>query len=443
MSSARAVTVAGAAAERRASPAPRAAPARRALDLLLRRRHELTFDRIVFTRERLGARQAANLLLSRLEARRRAPRPWSYPIGLQLEPTIRCQLACPLCPGRRVNAAGAATPAGGAMVAGGAALASTAAPVGTAPAAADPAADPGADPAAEPGAGLMPFAAYERLLAEVGPRLLAIAFWQWGEPLLHPRLPEMVELAARRGILTLCSTNGQTDPEAGRLGDLCAAGLDMLIVSLDGAGEEAYRSFRAGGSLAAARRSLAAAVRARDERGAGRPLVNVRVIATRDSEGEIDGVRALARETGADLFSIKSVSIYDSGDSEHPALPADRRLRSFQYRDREAAAAYAGAPNLCLKPWAWPLLRHDGALHLCECDHALAHPLGNVFAAGSFARVWRGERARALRAAFPADGRVGLDFCRRCRYKNDDAIRRTEALRPVAWARPLPPLSGE
>lgn len=418
MSVARVVPVAEAVSEGRASPAPRSAPARRALDLLLRRRHELTFDRIVFTRERLGARQAANLLLSRLEARRRAPRPWSYPIALQLEPTIRCQLACPLCPGRRVNAAGAATPVGAAT-------------------------PDGADPAPAPGAGLMPFAAYERLLAEVGPRLLAIAFWQWGEPLLHPRLPDMVELAARRGILTLCSTNGQTDPEAGRLGDLCAAGLDMLIVSLDGAGEEAYRSFRAGGSLAAARCFLAAAVRARDERGAGRPLVNVRVIATRDSEGEIDGVRALARETGADLFSIKSVSIYDSGDPEHPSLPADRRLRSLQYRDREAVAAYAEAPNLCLKPWAWPMLRHDGALHLCECDHGLAHPLGNVFATGSFARVWRGERARALRAAFPAGGRVGLDFCRRCRYKNDDAIRRTEALRPAAWARPLPPLSGE
>lgn len=424
MSAARPVRNAEAAPERPASPAPRSAPARRALDLLLRRRHELTFDRIVFTRERLGARQAANLLLSRLEARRRAPRPWSYPIALQLEPTIRCQLACPLCPGRRVNATGAAAPAGP-------------------DSAASPAAEPGAAQGAESGAGLMPFAAYQRLLAEVGPHLLAIAFWQWGEPLLHPRLPEMVELAARRGLLTFCSTNGQTDPEAGRLGDLCAAGLDMLIVSLDGAGEEAYRSFRAGGSLAAARRFLAAAVRARDARGGGRPLVNVRVIATRDSEGEVDGVRALAREAGADLFSVKSVSIYDSGDPEHPALPADRRLRSFQYHDREAAAAYAAAPNLCLKPWAWPLLRHDGALHLCECDHALAHPLGNVFAAGSFARVWRGERARALRAAFPADGRVGLEFCRRCRYKNDDAIRRTEALRPAAWARPLPPLIQE
>ena len=153
MSTARVVPVAEAVAERRASPAPRSAPARRALDLLLRRRHELTFDRIVFTRERLGARQAANLLLSRLEARRRAPRPWSYPIALQLEPTIRCQLACPLCPGRRVNVAGAATPA-------------------------DAAAPAAADSAPEPGAGLMPFAAYERLLAEVGPRLLAIAFWQ-------------------------------------------------------------------------------------------------------------------------------------------------------------------------------------------------------------------------------------------------------------------------
>ncbi len=370
----------------------------RAADLLLGGRHFLTFDRIVFVCERLCARQVGNLLLSRLEGRLRTARPLSYPIALQLEPTVQCQLACPLCPRERVNAGS--------------------------------------------GDGLMSTTAYARLMAEIGPRLLAIAFWQWGEPLLHPELPEMVREASRRGILTLLSTNAQADPEACRLGDLFGAGLDMLIVSCDGVSPDVYRAFRAQGDVAAVRRFLPAAARLRDERGGGRPLINVRMIATRDSEFEIARVRAFARDAGADLFSIKSVSIYDSDDPAHPALPGDPALRSYQYRDAAAAAAYAAEPNRCLKPWAWPTLRHDGTLLLCECDHALAHPLGNVFAEGSFGRVWRGERAARLRRAFSRDGRIALEFCGRCRYKRDDAMRRTEVLRPAPWASPLPPLTG-
>jgi MoaA/NifB/PqqE/SkfB family radical SAM enzyme len=371
----------------------------RAARLLAAGRLDFTFDRLVFPRGNLGARQAANFLLSRLEARQRVLRPWSYPIALQLEPTVRCQLSCPLCPRERVN---------GSL-----------------------------------GDGLMPFEAYARLLAEVGPRLLAIAFWQWGEPLLHPQLPEMVALAKRHGILTLLATNGQTDPDEARLGELCDAGLDLLIVALDGVTEEVYRGFRQGGSAAATRRFLAEAVRRRDARpGADRPLLNARIIATRASEPEIGAARDFARDAGVDLFSIKSVSLYDSDDPDHAALPAARDLRSFQYQGGREAAGYAALPNHCLKPWSWPTLRHDGELLLCECDHALAHPLGNVFESVSFRAVWRGGRARELRRAFPENGKVELEFCRRCRYKLDDAIRETVALKPVAGVRPLRALAG-
>ncbi len=368
----------------------------RAARLLAGRRLDFTFDRLVFSRGRLGARQTANFLLSRLEARQRVLRPWSYPIALQLEPTVRCQLSCPLCPRERVN---------GSL-----------------------------------DDGLMPFEAYAKLLAEVGPRLLAIAFWQWGEPLLHPRLPEMVALAKRHGILTLLATNGQTDPGTGRLAELFAAGLDMVILALDGMTEEVYHSFREGGSAAAARAFIAEAVRLRDaQAGASRPLLNVRVIATRASEPEIERAHAFAREVGADLFSVKSVSLYDSDDPEHAALPNRRELRSFQYQGAAESMRYAALPNICLKPWSWPTLRHDGTLLACECDHALGHALGNVFTAASFREVWRGERARDLRRRFPANGRVELEFCGRCRYKIDDAIRVNNWLRPRDGMTALPP----
>ncbi len=367
------------------------APAGRAAKLLrlLAGHHEFRYDRLSFPR-RPTARQRLNLLASRLESRLRARRPLSYPVALQLEPTIRCQLDCPLCP-RRLATEG------------------------------------------RPG-DHMAWDDYVRLLAEVGPHLLAIAFWQWGEPLLHPRLPEMIDLASRRRILCLLSTNGQTRLERGRLRDLVRSGVDLLIVSIDGASQGSYESFRRGGRLELAREFVRRVVAERTSLGRARPLVNVRAIATRASEPDLPLVRRLARRDGADLFSVKSVSLYYDDDPGSPELPQATALRSYQYQGRRQAARYRELPNLCVKPWAWPTLRHDGTLLLCECDHGGEHPLGNAFGAGGFRAVWRGEAARALRRAFPADGLVGLEFCRRCRYKRDDAIRRLEWCRGRAGA---------
>ena len=56
---------------------------------------------------------------------------------------------------------------------------------------------------------------------------------------------------------------------------------------------------------------------------------------------EIERAHDFARDVGADLFSVKSVSLYDSADPAHPALPDRRELRSLQYQGADGAARYA------------------------------------------------------------------------------------------------------
>ena len=269
---------------------------------------------------------------------------------------------------------------------------------------------------------------YAKLMREVGPYLVAVAFWQWGEPLLHPRIIEMVGLAHEYGILTMISTNGQIDPEEFRLEGLIRAGLDMLILSMDGATQPVYEAFRTGGSIEKARSFLKAFVSAKQELRRANPLINVRIVVTRENETEVQQVRSFARATGADVFSIKSVSLYYDADPANPHLPEDLSYRSFQYQGSHEAAQYRQMPTLCAKPWSSPTLRYDGTLLMCECDHDMRHALGNVFAASSFREVWRSKEAQEIRRYFPSDGQVGLDFCIRCRYKLDDAIRAVDAL---------------
>jgi len=354
------------------------------LGRLLRGRLDFSYDRIVHRRENLRPRQAINYAHSRIEARLRRANPSSYPIGLQLEPTTHCQLNCTYCPRQR---------------------------------------------AAKDEPRHMAWENFERLMKEIGPHLIAVALWQWGEPLLHPRIADMVALAHELGVMTMISTNGQFEPGSADVSGLIEAGLDLIIVSVDGASQGAYEKFRRGGSVARAHGFIRELCEGKKRLGRDKPVVNVRIIATSENEREITVARDMAAACGADLFSVKSVSLYYDGDPGNPALPADRSLRSYQYQGPDQASTYAAMPNRCIKTWSWPTLRQDGTLLLCECDHDMRYSLGNVFTTGSFRRVWRGEKACTLRRYFTGHGPVNLEFCLRCRYKLDDAIRSYEWLK--------------
>jgi MoaA/NifB/PqqE/SkfB family radical SAM enzyme len=345
-------------------------------------RYPLSYDRVRYTRQ-LNFKQRTNFVLSSIEANLRRINTSSYPFALQLEPTTQCQLDCTLCPRIRANS--------------------------------------------RHSIGHMDYGNYERLIRELGPYLLAIAFWQWGEPLLHPRIIEMVRLAHELGIMTMISTNGQVDPVAFDLRALFEAGLDLLIISMDGASQNIYQKFRKGGRVEFVRRFIRAAAQAKRDLQETKPYINLRIIATSENEQEVDRVRAIAKEDGADFFSVKSVSLYYDDDPGDSRLPIEKSYRSFQYRGANEADSYRRMPNLCAKPWTWPTLRYDGTLLVCECDHSGQQELGNVFQASSFREIWRGKRARALRRHFNREGRIDLEFCHRCRYKLDDAIRIIDA----------------
>ena len=348
-------------------------------NMALFRSMEIWYDDICFPRKHLSFSQVKNYFISRIHSRQKILFPASYPIGLQLEPTVRCQLSCPLCPRMRMPH----TPEGADML----------------------------------------FENYTRLMDEIGQYILVIAFWQWGEPLLHPRISDMVAIAHERNILTLISTNGQVSPDEFDIRRLFDAGLDMLIISLDGIDQGSYDSFRRGGIVSRTMHFARDACRIKRESGRTTPLINIRIIATSETESEIDNVREFAGTIGADVFSVKAVSLYYDADPDNPILPMSCQYRSFQYQGKREAEEYRKMLPSCNKPWSWPTLLHDGTLLICECDHQSGQSLGNVFAAG-FKEVWAGSRSAQIRKCFP-----DFEFCRRCRYKMDDAFREVTFLK--------------
>lgn len=72
-----------------------------------------------------------------------------------------------------------------------------------------------------------------------------VDFTGWGEPLLHPRIYEMITAAKERGCVTTMTSNGTAlnDRNASRL---IESGLDYLTISVDGGTPETYNRIRAG-----------------------------------------------------------------------------------------------------------------------------------------------------------------------------------------------------
>ncbi len=98
--------------------------------------------------------------------------------------------------------------------------------------------------------GEMAWPIYQKLIDGLKdfPQAKTIAFAGLGEPLLHPKLPEMISLAHERGLRTEITSNALLlTPALAR--QLIDAGLDQFAVSIDGASNNVYENIRPGSSL--------------------------------------------------------------------------------------------------------------------------------------------------------------------------------------------------
>lgn len=183
----------------------------------------------------------------------------------------------------------------------------------------------------------------------------AVAFMGLGEPLLHPRFLDMVRLAKRRGLRAEVTTNALLLDDAMAAG-LLEAGLDQLVVSIDGASAEAFGRVRSGASL---ERVVENVRRLHDGSGPNYGpgvRIGVEFVAMRSNVGELPGLGRLAARLGATFIIVSNVlaytkdllgeTLYDHRASslsgaETPAAPR-WQLPAFDW-DEQVGAALGGA----------------------------------------------------------------------------------------------------
>ena len=271
------------------------------------------------------------------------------PLFVSVEPSAVCQLRCPACP------------------------------VGLS-----------ATRSVSPQGGLMPRDLWERVLSQIKDSAWVVQFYFQGEPLLNKDLPLMIREAHDAGLYTIVSTNAQAmTPELANA--LVAAGLDRIIISMDGLTQETYSAYRVGGSLDQCK----AAIRWLQKAKSAGLTIELQVLRLRSNEHEWRAFRKEYKTLGADRLVFKTAQLYDYRHG-HPLMPSEPRYRRYE---QHADGLWYRKPlgKGCFRVWSGVVIAANGDVLPCCYDKNHAHAYGNLRTA-SLRELFSGPKAQAFRA---------------------------------------------
>lgn len=327
----------------------------------------LTHDAITYSWEKVSAEKYHNWVrMNNSKLNTQDYTAWGFPYMLQIEPTNMCNLACPLCPCGRKELE--------------------------------------RDPRH------MKLEEFNTIIDDMEPYLLFLVLWDWGEPLMNPDLPEMINYAAERDIRTVTSTNAHFLHNEDFVGKILSSGLDSLIVAIDSHQEENYRAYRQGGSLSRAMEGLRKTIVIK-KKLKSRTLINMRMVIMKQNEHELKVMRNLSRSLGVDLFTVKTLNpSCGSTLMDRELLPRNHRYRRYEYDKVTGERIRVDA--MCRRVWQMSNIFSNGDLMPCCYDYRGRMKIGNIFDE-PLSKLWNGPAYRELREKI-FNRKDAIPECRDC-----------------------------
>ncbi len=130
------------------------------------------------------------------------------------------------------------------------------------------------------------------------PNIQQIEIQGEGEPLLHPRFFEMAAMAQARGIKISTISNGSMFSEK-RIGEILDTGIAAIMVSIESADPNDFRSIR-GGKFEIVERGIANLLAARNARGSETPSVGFAMTVLKRTRDQLTPIFELYERLGMD-----------------------------------------------------------------------------------------------------------------------------------------------
>jgi len=342
-------------------------------DVIFRGRYSFVYDQIPFAMNRMSMGKRLNLFKAGFNLVYRQLTPWNMPLHLQMELTNYCNLRCPVCPAgiRAIKRK----------------------PLS------------------------MDVDLFNRVIDDVGPYLLTVSLWAWGEPLLHPELHKILCSIRKHKIAILLSTNGQNLNEERVIEALTREPPTHLIVAIDGLTDETNTQFRVGAKLNPILSGIRRIAEIKQSRGQQLPILHMRFIVMKHNQHEVPQMIDFAKTNNFDLLTVRTLSIIDSESTDQTHrdfVPNKLEFRAYDYKN---GTRFERKDFICQEPFWFPTVFADGTLVACEQDYNAQQSLGVISKKVSFRDLWFSRRAASIRKII-RDNPQSLSFCQNCPYRD-------------------------
>ncbi|UXP34027.1 SPASM domain-containing protein [Reichenbachiella agarivorans] len=251
---------------------------------------------------------------------------------------------------------------------------------------------------------------FEESIDQMKSHLIYLTFYFQGEPYLHTRFLDMVRYASDRKIYTATSTNAHylDDKKAEAT---VRAGLDRLVISIDGTTQESYENYRVGGTLTKVLEGTRNMVKWKRELKSKTPHLIFQFLVVKPNEHQIDDAKRLAKEIGVNEIQFKTAQIYDY-ENGSDLIPENSKYARYRKNLLGKFELKNPLHNECWKMWQGCVVTWDGRVVPCCFDKDAKHQLGDL-TQDSMKKIWTGHKYVNFRKSI-LQSRSNIDICQNC-----------------------------
>lgn len=244
--------------------------------------------------------------------------------------------------------------------------------------------------------GMMDMQVYRKIIDEIRHHpIIRVGLFFRGEPLIHPKIVDMVRLASQYNLNPYFHTNGNLmKPELAK--DLIQAGLSYISFSFDGETKEEYESIRVGGSFDTTVSNIRDFLQIKEKMQSATPHVVIQKIDF-NGDGITDRYRQLFEGFPVDEFKANPPHNW-SGEIEEIKMENNGNVLDT---------------HPCPDPWQRLTISWNGFVVPCCRDMLQKMPLGDV-KTESLETIWNNNRIRNLRSSIARKANRTSKLCKDC-----------------------------
>ncbi len=223
--------------------------------------------------------------------------------------------------------------------------------------------------------GSMDLSYVEKFMKKMGKYLYLAHLYSWGEPLLHPKVTDIIRLVKSYRVSTIISSNLNTKNRA-LLEGICDSGLDYLALSIDGSSQEVYSRYRIGGDLDLVLQNIQHINNYKKKNNLRTPVIEWQFLVFDHNKHEVKSAYELSRDLHVDIFNAK------------PGIIPDKFKNAWTDRGLK-----------CPFLWNTVVLNNDGGLSAC-CNLIDKEDDFDNLSTPHFKEIWHNPRYTMARKLF-------------------------------------------